>query len=168
VFSMQRGVRNGGILKDGLRGVGASTKKPAAGIASSSGSNSGEVAVVEGLVGFACVPVPFPANVSVSLDGSPQSQNSYLACTHTSPKIMLERLSKEIARVADGPVNLLETLDFEILYRKTLTPYAWGTLMYENMFALNIITGGDLRDTIRCRKHRLVLAFMIRESREVN
>jgi hypothetical protein len=34
---------------------------------------------------------------------------------------MLERLNKEIAEVAEGPVNLLETIGIEIQFRKTLT-----------------------------------------------
>ena len=39
----------------------------------------------------------------------------------TTPQLLLERLNKDIAVVADGPVNLLETLGIEIQFRKVLT-----------------------------------------------
>lgn len=80
---------------------------------SSSTSTDSSIAVVEGLVGFACVPVPF------STDSS--SSAYYYACTLSSPKVMLERLNNDIATVAEGPVNLLETLDLQIQFRKNLT-----------------------------------------------
>jgi hypothetical protein len=34
---------------------------------------------------------------------------------------MLERLNNDIATEAEGPVNLLETLDLQIQFRKNLT-----------------------------------------------
>ena len=40
---------------------------------------------------------------------------------------------QEVAGAANGPVNLLEAMGMEVLYRKTLTPYAWGTLLFDHM-----------------------------------
>ena len=68
------------------------------------------VPVVEGLAGFAAVPVrlPTPSSSSSSSSSSSFSSSVYYASTVPSPKIALERLSKELAGVAHGPVNLLE------------------------------------------------------------
>jgi len=67
------------------------------------------VPVVEGLAGFAAVPVRVPTPFSSSSSSSSSFSSSvYYASTAPSPKIALERLSKELAGVAHGPVNLLE------------------------------------------------------------
>ena len=39
-----------------------------------------------------------------------------------------------MAAAANGPVNLLEAMGMEVLYRKTLTPYAWGTLLFDHLY----------------------------------
>ena len=44
-----------------------------------------------------------------------------------------------MAAVANGPVNLLEAMGLEVLYRKTLTPYAWGTLLFDHMYVTHIL-----------------------------
>ena len=107
-----------------LKSVGTATKK-----------DISSVAVIEGLVGFACVPVPFSTQYkssSLSLhinDSFPSKAASsstspsayYYACTVTSPQMLLERLNKDISVVANGPVNLLETIGIEIQFRKVLT-----------------------------------------------
>ena len=95
-----------------LKSVGTSTKKEAC-----------SIAVVEGLVSFACVPVPFPSQNKTTQSASVNARSSahYYACTVTTPQLLLERLNKDIAVVADGPVNLLETLGIEIQFRKVLT-----------------------------------------------
>lgn len=46
--------------------------------------------------------------------------------------------------------------------------FSWGILLYENLYALNIVTGGDLNTTLNCRKHRLILGLMVRETRAVS
>ena len=79
VFTLQRGVRTGGIVKDGLKAV----------VNSPSPGAVGGVAVVEGLVGFAVARVLTPSPTS-------SSSSSFFACTVPSPKIALERLSKVI------------------------------------------------------------------------
>jgi hypothetical protein len=61
----------------------------------------------------------------------------------------------------------LETLDLQIQFRKNLTPHAWGIVLFENLYCLNCVTGGDLRDTLDSRRNRLILALMVRETREV-
>ena len=38
--------------------------------------------------------------------------------------------------MANGPVNLLEAMGVEVLYRKTLTPYAWGTLFFDHLYVI--------------------------------
>ena len=101
------------------------------------------VAVVEGLVGFACVPVLFSSQSKIAAPGpqihsshrvsdpstssgitassSSSSPSHYYACTLRSPQIVLERLSKDIADLANGPVNLIESIGIDLQFRKTLT-----------------------------------------------
>jgi len=129
IFSMQRGVRSGSILKDGL-------------------SNMKGVAFVECAVGFAVVPHP--------------GNGSYCA-TVTRPRLVMERLSKEVEQAALGPAQLIESMGFEVFYRKTLTPMAWGTLVWECIYALNALTGGTMAQMLSKRRYRLILASMIRE-----
>lgn len=45
--------------------------------------------------------------------------------------------------------------------------FSWGVLLYENLFALNMITKGTLRDTLSKWKWRCILALMMRESYKV-
>ena len=45
-----------------------------------------------------------------------------------------------MATVANGPVNLLEAMGVEVLYRKTLTPYAWGTLLFDHLYVICHVT----------------------------
>lgn len=91
------------------------------GIASNS-KESSNVAVVEGIAAFACVPVPYVNSpTSVSPSGSSEVMAHFYSCTVITPQMMLERLNKEISEVAEGPVNLLETIGIEIQFRKTLT-----------------------------------------------
>lgn len=67
---------------------------------------SGNIVVIEGVVGFAVV------NDSRYKDA--------LRATNP-PAVMFERLSREAVKIADGPMNLLETMDMEFYFRKTLT-----------------------------------------------
>lgn len=46
--------------------------------------------------------------------------------------------------------------------------FAWGILVYENLYALNILTKGTLLDTLSRREWRLIYALMIRENLNVN
>ena len=62
--------------------------------------------VIEGVVGFAVVPDPKHGAVVASLP---------------RPGICFERLTKEAVKVADGPLRLLERMDVEVSFRKTLT-----------------------------------------------
>ena len=84
------------------------------------------------------------------------------------PAIMFERLSKEIADTASGPISLMENMKgVSVYFRKVLTMYAWGVLVFENLYALNTLTKGTLADTLQSRKTRLILALMLRESRNI-
>ncbi len=62
--------------------------------------------MVEGCPGFAVVLHP---------------KNSALCATTRDPAVVFERLSKEDIKVADGPLNLLQTMDIRIFFRKVLT-----------------------------------------------
>jgi len=106
------------------------------------------VAFVECSLGFAVVPHP---------------GNGSLCSTVSSPRLVIERLSKEIEDVAIGPVRLVESMGFDVFFRKVLTPLSWGTLVWENIYALNALTGGTMAQMLRRRSNRLVLAAMIRE-----
>jgi hypothetical protein len=68
--------------------------------------NTAAIAIIEGVVGFAVV-----------LD----AKYSAYTATVRHPSLMFERLSKEAVRVADGPMNLLETMDLDFHFRKVLT-----------------------------------------------
>jgi hypothetical protein len=49
------------------------------------------------------------------------AENGAYMPTVNDGKIGMERLSKDVEKVANGPVNLLETMSIEILYNKTIT-----------------------------------------------
>ena len=94
------------------------------------GKMSSGVAVVEGIAAFACVPLSSESKCTTPLDKSSKIRGNdrhtdadghFYACTTMSPQLMLERLGKDIAEVADGPVNLLDTIGIDIQFRKTLT-----------------------------------------------
>lgn len=131
IFSLVRGVRSSGALKDELGG----NKK---------------TAFIEGVVGFAVVPNPV---------------TDALTSTIPNPSIALERMSTETADIANGAVNLLEALDWTIIFRKVLTPLSWGVIVYECLYALNTVTGGTINDTLFIDNSRVIFACMIRECR---
>jgi len=134
IFSIQRGVRNAAEIKDAFVG-----RK--------------DIAVIEGVVGFAVVVHP--------------KTGAYCPTT-PQPSIIYERLSKEIEDIADGPLRLLEHTEMHTMFDKTLTPYSWGVMLWEALHALNVLGGGALRDTLLGEGSadvRLVLAAMVRECR---
>lgn len=133
VFSMQRGVRNCGVLGDCIGG-----KK--------------NITFIECAVGFGVVLHP---------------RFGAFALTIPKPSIIIERLSKEKMYVADGPVRLLETMEFNVLFKKVLTPYTWGVLIFECLNALNMIRGGTLESTISDPGCRLLFSTMIRENYKI-
>jgi hypothetical protein len=49
----------------------------------------------------------------------PRTQ-SYVSTIY-NPSLAMIRLPKEVIRVAEGPVNLLETMNIYIFYRKSIT-----------------------------------------------
>ena len=115
--------------------------------------------------------------------------------TIPSGGFVFERLTKEITDAANGPVSLMECMNFDILYRKTLTrkifdaaflefifsssfnptfaiicflsAFAWGILIYENLYALNAIAGGTVHSTLMNPLCRKMYAAMIRENYKV-
>lgn len=106
------------------------------------------ITILEGIVGFAVVPHP---------------KTGVLSSTVCSPGVTLYRLTKEVALIAEGPLNLLEHTNLTFLYTKTLTVHAWGVLMYESIYALNAVTGGTMRGLLDNWRWRVILSCMIRE-----
>ncbi len=106
------------------------------------------IVVVESAVGFAVVLHP--------------KAKAYVP-TFRTPSLVFERLTKEVEDVAIGPCNLMEYMDLEIHYRKNLTPYTWGILMWENLHAVNLLQGGTLAATLRDTNARVLWVAMIRE-----
>jgi hypothetical protein len=107
--------------------------------------------VIEGAVNFAVVP---------------SGRSGALASTVSQSGFVMERLTRDQAKYADGPVNLIEATDFPILYQKAITPHTWGVLVFECVYALNILSGGSVRHTLQDPRWRLVYATMIREACE--
>jgi len=77
--------------------------------------------------------------------------------------IIMERLSKEKAEHGLKFDNLIATMDIPILYRKVLTPFTWGTMIFDCCFSLNALSGESLEDHLKDRHARLIYAQMIRE-----
>ena len=111
-----------------------------------------DIAVIEGAIGFAVVPHP---------------KSRAFIPTVKDPSILFERLDKDAERIAEGPCNLLECMDIEVYYRKVLTPFTWGVLVWENLHSINMLTGGSMLGTLRNPRARLILASMVRESTQV-
>jgi hypothetical protein len=89
-----------------------------------------------------------------------------LCVSNLRPRLLVERLSKDIEKVASGPLDLLESCDvLEFYFDKNLTQYAWGVLLFDNLSALNTITGGTLKNTLSDSSCRKILAYMMREAR---
>jgi len=108
-----------------------------------------DVAVIEVAVGFAVVPHP---------------KTGALVPTVQCPIMIFERLEKAQEAIAMGPCNLMECMSLEVYYRKVLTPYTWGILLWENLHCVNMMTGGTIYETIWDKRARLILASMMRES----
>ena len=97
----------------------------------------------------------------------PHPKNGALVSTFRNPKIIMERMSKEVFKVADGPCRLLENLNgIEVVYKKVLSPFSWGVLVYENLYALNALHRGALTSTFDDYECRCILATMTRECRK--
>eukprot|EP01041_Mallomonas_annulata_P009504 gene9504-19743_t len=87
--------------------------------------------VIEGVVGFSIVP-------------HSKKFTNVLACTTKFPSVVFERLTKDICETAEGPMNLMEETNIQILYRKNLTD--------------------TLSHTLSQWRWRVIYATMIRES----
>ena len=108
--------------------------------------------VMDCVCGFAVVPHP---------------KNGSLVSTFKYPKIVMERMSKEVFKVADGPCRLIESVNgIEVTFKKILTPFSWGVLVYENLHALNALHRGTLISTFNDYECRCILATMTRECRK--
>lgn len=97
----------------------------------------------------------------------PHNKNpSAYTSTVKNPMLVMERLSKENEALGNGPMNLIEHMGMYVYYKKTLTPCSWGVLMYDNLYALNALTGGTMSATMSNYQYRLVYASMLRECRK--
>mmetsp|Transcript_4591 Transcript_4591/g.4110 ORF Transcript_4591/g.4110 Transcript_4591/m.4110 type:complete len:407 (-) Transcript_4591:35-1255(-) len=108
--------------------------------------------VVEGVVGFAVIQ---------------QEKTNILIPSLLFPTILFERLAKEQIDLCEGPLNLLESMDLEIYYRKNITPYAWGIVLYEHIHVVSYIYNLTLRKSILNSHTRLVISIMTRECTQV-
>ena len=89
-----------------------------------------------------------------------------LSASNLTPRLLIERLSKEAEKFCMGPINLLESCDvFDFYYDKNITQSTWGVLLFDNLSALNAVTSGTLKWTLGDRTNRRVLSTMMRESR---
>lgn len=109
-----------------------------------------DLAVVEGSIGFGVVRHP--------------KTNAYVPLSY-QPALVFERLSREIEKTAVGPCNLIEHMEIEVHYRKELTPFQYGVVLWDNISAVNLLMGNSLEDTMRDYDCRLILAQMMRECR---
>ncbi len=64
-------------------------------------------------------------------------------------------------------VNLLSNLP-DLAFIFIAEAFAWGTIMIENLYALNVITGGTITSTLQNRVCRLLFASMLRENYKVS
>lgn len=81
--------------------------------------------------------------------------------------LVIERLSRDKTDWGNKYINLLSTMDVNILFRKLLTPHTWGMLVLHLFLSTNALCGGTARQHLRSRPARRVCAQMIRESRAV-
>ena len=51
----------------------------------------------------------------------PDPSSGALASTAPAAGLVMERLTKEMVKAADGPVNLVEAMGFPVNFRKVLT-----------------------------------------------
>mmetsp|Transcript_4240 Transcript_4240/g.5413 ORF Transcript_4240/g.5413 Transcript_4240/m.5413 type:complete len:429 (+) Transcript_4240:46-1332(+) len=77
--------------------------------------------------------------------------------------LVLERLTAEKAEFGSNYVNLLSTMEIPILFRKTLTPFTWGSMVFNCHTCLNALTGDPMKEFMSLRRNRLLYAQMIRE-----
>jgi len=139
IFCLQRGLLNFAHVTDAAEALG---KTHAA---------NQNVVVLSGVAAFSVIP-------------HPETYGMFACSGRGDPTIVLERLTKEQEEVANGPCNLLEYSGLRTLYRKNLTPYAWGVVVTEAAHWLNMLEGGAQRPMIRGdHLSRTTLACMVRE-----
>lgn len=85
-------------------------------------SGGKSVVIIDCIIGFGVVVHP--------------NNNKCLISTTTKPKIIMDRLTKEIMDQADGPVNLIESLKFDIIFKRGLTPFSHGNYYYYLMLLI--------------------------------
>ena len=113
-------------------------------------SSEKNIAMIECTVGFAVIPHPV---------------SGALTPTTLQPSIGMERMNNEINKIAEGAVNLMDTIDMHMQFEKQLTPMGWGTIIYETLYVLNAVCGGTLASTMTNGTTRSILACMVRECR---
>ena len=113
----------------------------------SSALNGSEHMLLDGAIGFHVAKSPIDGVLRPFMPGS----------------LVLERLSKEKAEFGSPFVNLLSTTDIPILFRKVLTPFTWGTMIFNAGITANALTGSSMEEHFRSRTNRLVFAQIIRE-----
>jgi hypothetical protein len=81
--------------------------------------------------------------------------------------ITMERLNKTSSKLINAASMLLESTKIKVMYRKGLTSYSWGVVMYEHILLLSILSGETVYDTARDIHTRRIIAYMLFETQEV-
>lgn len=139
IFSMTRGHHSSSLIKDTL-------------------ASSKNITAIETVVGFCVAESTYHASSS-----KPLPHSAYVP-TVPRPQIAMERLSKEIEGAATGPVNLIECMGIPVLYRRNLSTVYYGNLLYENIYAISVLSKLSVAQTMRTFRYRLLFAYTIREA----
>lgn len=100
--------------------------------------------MIEGVVGFAVIA---------------DEKTGVLKPTCLFPRLMIERLSKEAVAVADGPLRLLETMNFSFLFRKIVTREYFMPI-FSDFFSI-VLNKLLLRSFLDHKKHEIICCLLI-------
>lgn len=131
--------------------------------------NTGIFTFQQGCKNYSSIEPCFKETGNITFDGSVGLQvvedpsTGALKCLTSGGKLVVERLSREKVEWGNKYVNLLQTSEIPMLFRKAMTPYTWGSLISHLYGATNALTGGTIREHLGDRRNRLVVAQMIRE-----
>ena len=139
IFSMTRGHHSSSLIKDTL-------------------ASSKNIIAIEAVMGFCVVETSYHAS-----SNKPLPHSTYVP-TVPRPQIAMERLSKEIEAAATGPVNLIECMGIPVLYRRNLSTIYYGNLLYENIYAISVLSKLTVSQTMGKLRYRLLFAYTMREA----
>uniref|UniRef100_A0A7S2UTW4 Ketopantoate reductase C-terminal domain-containing protein n=1 Tax=Fibrocapsa japonica TaxID=94617 RepID=A0A7S2UTW4_9STRA len=88
-------------------------------------------------------------------------------CALNQGCLVLSRLTKEHSDNGQKFLNLLETANIPILYRRNITPHTWGVVMWRQFEPLCALTGLDASALLANRNARILYATMVSEAYQV-